>query len=253
MLRTPFCCPFAQSVKICVVENEKQVRTLILLVLNVAETGHPAGKPHAVFIYADGKNGRKQVTLGVGFTEDGGNLEKVLKSYIAKRGTFADQLSTHLRHIGKATLAADKKFHQLLKQAGELDPRMAEAQNEEFNKAYLEPAFSWFTKNGLTLPLSFLVISDSYLHSGGIREALRNRFRESTPSKGGDQKAWVRRYVEARHNWLSNHSNKLLRKTVYRTQCFRNEIARENWMLDRLPIKMHGVAVHLPANPPANA
>ena len=90
-------------------------------------------------------------------------------------------------------------------------------------------------------------------HSGGIREALRNRFRESTPSKGGDEKAWVRSYVEARHNWLSNHSNKLLRKTVYRTQCFRSEIARENWMLDRLPIKMHGVAVHLPANPPANA
>jgi hypothetical protein len=69
-------------------ENEQQVRTLILRVLNVAETGHRDGKPHAVYIYADGKNGRKQVTLGVGFTEDGGNLEKVLNSYIAKKGAF---------------------------------------------------------------------------------------------------------------------------------------------------------------------
>jgi chitosanase len=230
-------------------ENEQQVRTLILRVLNVAETGHPDGKPHAVYIYADGKDGRKQVTLGVGFTEDGGNLEKALKRYIAKKGAFADEFSTYLPQIGKGTLAADKKFHQLLKQAGERDPLMAEAQNEQFNKAYLEPAFNWFTKNGFTLPLSFLVISDSYLHSGGIREALRSKFRESPPAKGGDEKVWVRSYVEARHNWLSNHSNKLLRNTVYRTQCFRSEIARENWALDRLPINIHGVAVNLPANP----
>jgi chitosanase len=234
-------------------ENEQQVRTLILRVLNVAETGHPDGKPHAVYIYADGKNGRKQVTLAVGFTEDGGNLAKVLKSYVAKKGSFADQVSTYIPDIGKGTLATNKQFHQLLKQAGERDPLMAEAQNEQFNKVYLDPAFNWFTKNGFTLPLSFLVISDSYLHSGGIRDALRNTFREGTPSTGGDEKVWVGSYVEARHNWLSNHSNKLLRNTIYRTQALRNEIARGNWMLDRLPINMNGVAVHLPARPSAPA
>ena len=68
---------------------------------------------------------------------------------------------------------------------------MAEAQNEQFNKVYLEPAFDWFTKNGFTLPLSFLVISDSYLHSGGIRAALRSKFKESPPAQGGAEKAWV--------------------------------------------------------------
>jgi chitosanase len=230
-------------------ENEQQVRTLILRVLNVAETGDPDGKPHAVYIYADGKNGRKQVTLGVGFTEDGGNLEKVLKRYIAKKGAFADELSTHLPQIGKGTLAANKGFHQLLKKAGESDPLMVEAQKEVFIKVYLEPAFNWFTKNGFALPLSLLVIADSYLHSGGIREALRKSFRESPPAQGGDEKAWVRSYVEARHNWLSNHSNKLLRNTVYRTKSFREEIAKDNWMLDRFPINMNGVAVYLPANP----
>ena len=229
-------------------ENEQQVRALILRVLNVAETGRPEGKPHAVYIYPDGKNGRKQVTLGVGFTEDGGNLEKVIKRYIAMKGAFANQLSVHLPQIGKGTLAAKKEFHQLLKQAGERDPLMAEAQNEQFNKAYLEPAFNWHSKNGFTLPLSFLVISDSYLHSGGIREELRNKFKESPPANGGDEKAWVKSYIEARYQWLSNHSNKLLRNTVYRTQCFRNEIASENWALERLPIHINGVAVNLPAN-----
>ena len=66
----------------------------------------------------------------------------MLKTYIAKKGSFADQLSTYLPDIGKGTLATNNKFHQLLKQAGERDPLMAEAQNEQFNKAYLEPAFN---------------------------------------------------------------------------------------------------------------
>jgi chitosanase len=238
--------PIEPELEINAMENEQQVRTIIIRVLNVAETGDPEGKPHAVYIYPDGKNGRKQVTLGVGFTEDGGNLEKVIKRYVAKKGVFADQFLTHLPQIGKGTLAGNKKFHQLLKEAGEGDPLMAEAQSEEFSNAYLGPAFNWFTENGFTLPLSFLVISDSYLHSGGIRAALRSKFPESPPSKGGEEKAWVRGYVEARHSWLSNHSNKLLRNTVYRTQTFRNEIARENWLLGKLPITMNGVGVHLP-------
>jgi chitosanase len=173
----------------------------------------------------------------------------VIERYVVKKGVFADQLATYLPHIGKGTLATDKKFHELLKQAGASDPLMAEAQNEQFNKSYLDPAFAWFKKHGFDLPLSFLVIADSYLHSGGIRESLRNRFKESTPAKGGDEKVWIRSYVEARHNWLANHSNNLLRNTIYRTQCFRNELARENWMLAQLPIVMNKVAVNLPSKP----
>jgi chitosanase len=230
-------------------ENEEQIRTIIVRVLSVAETDRAEGKPHAVYIYPDGTGGRKQVTLGIGFTEDGGNLYPVIERYVAKKGVFAGQLATYLPHIGKGTLATNKKFHELLKQAGASDPLMAEAQNEQFRKLYLDPAFAWFKKHGFDLPLSFLVIADSYLHSGGIRESLRNSFKESTPAQGGDEKVWIRSYVEARHNWLANHSNKLLRNTIYRTQCFRNELARENWMLEQLPIVMHGVAVNLPTKP----
>jgi hypothetical protein len=51
----------------------------------------------------------------------------VLNRYIAKKGAFAGQLSTHVPNIGKGILAANKNFHQLLKQAGERDPLMAEA------------------------------------------------------------------------------------------------------------------------------
>jgi pimeloyl-ACP methyl ester carboxylesterase len=230
-------------------ENVERIRTITIRVLSAAETDSADGKPHAVYIYGDGKGGRKQVTLGIGFTEDGGNLYPVIERYVTKKGVFADHLATYLPQIGKGTLAADKKFHELLKQAGARDPLMAEAQNEQFNKSYLDPAFAWFKKHGFDTPLAFLVIADSYLHSGGIRDALRNSFKESTPAQGGNEKVWVRSYVEARHNWLANHSNKLLRNTVYRTQCFRNELARENWMLEQLPIVMNGVGVDLPGSP----
>jgi chitosanase len=230
-------------------ENEQQIRTIIIRVLSAAETDSADGKPHAVYIYGDGKGGRKQVTLGIGFTEDGGNLLPVIERYVTKKGVFADQLANYLPHVGKGTLATDKKFHELLKQAGQRDPLMAEAQNEQFNKSYLDPAFDWFKKHGFDLPLSFLVIADSYLHSGGIRESLRNSFKEPAPAQGGNEKVWIRSYVDARHNWLANHSNKLLRNTVYRTQCFRTELARENWMLEHLPVVMNGVVVNLPASP----
>lgn len=131
-----------------------------------------------------GKGDENKVTLGIGFTEDGGNLLPVIERYVAKKGVFADQLATYLPHIGKGTLATNKKFHELLKQAGASDPLMAEAQNEQFHKSYLDPAFAWFKKHRFDLPLSFLVIADSYLHSGGIRESLRNSFKESTPAQG---------------------------------------------------------------------
>ena len=99
--------------------------------------------------------------LGIGFTEDGGNLLPVIDRYVTKKGVFADQLATYLPDIGKGTLAADKEFHELLKRAGKHGPLMAEAQNEQFNKSYLDPAFDWFKKHGFDLPLSFLVIADS--------------------------------------------------------------------------------------------
>jgi chitosanase len=35
----------------------------------------------------------------------------------------------------------------------------------------------------------------------------------------------------------------VLQNTVYRTQCFKREIARDNWDLSQVPIDAHGVNV----------
>lgn len=43
------------------------------------------------------------------------------------------------------------------------------------------------------------------------------------------------------HEWLSTHSNKLLRNTIYRTTYYKSLLSGEDWMLERAhEIAMHG-------------
>jgi len=88
-----------------------------------------------------------------------------------------------------------------------------------------------------------LVTYDSYIHSGRIPMFLRKRFKELQPLKGGNEKKWITSYVDVRHQWLKYHEKPILRKTIYRTQVFINEIERNNWNLEKLPINANGVKV----------
>ena len=63
------------------------------------------------------------------------------------------------------------------------------------------------------------------------------------PAKGGNEKTWIQQYVDVRHDWLATHPRKVLQNTVYRTQCFKREIARNNWDLSQVPIDANGVNV----------
>ena len=101
-------------------------------------------------------------------------------------------------------------------------------------------------EHGFTLPMSMLVIYDSFIHSGSILPFLRKKFAEPVPAQGGDEKKWIGEYVKARHKWLAGHSKPILRKTIYRTNCYLGEIEGKNWHLTVLPIRMNGIAVHLP-------
>ena len=57
-------------------------------------------------------------------------------------------------------------------------------------------------------------------------------------SKTGERK-WIEEYVKQRRNWLGNHANTLLRKTVYRMDAFRALIADAKWDLT-LPLNVLG-------------
>jgi len=105
------------------------------------------------------------------------------------------------------------------------------------------PRSEWFDENGFTLPLSMLVVSDSFLQSGSMLQFLRNRFKEGPPAKGGREKVFITDYTYVRNNWLFGHSNRAIRNSAYRTRCYLAQINSDNWNLDSLPIVMNGVKV----------
>jgi chitosanase len=218
-------------------------KNLIQSVINVFETGTPEGCYDQLVVYADGVNGTRQVTFGRSQTTEQGNLAQLIDMYVENDGAFADDFEPYLEKIGKVPLADDETFKQLLVRAARKDPLMHDTQDAFFDKVYWTPALQWFERNGFVMALSMLVVYDSYIHSGAVPMFLRRRFAESVPSNGGDEKKWIAEYVAARHAWLKDHVNPLLRKTIYRTRTFLNEIARQDWDLDNLPIDANGTKV----------
>jgi chitosanase len=210
-------------------------------VVNVFETGTIAGDYGAIATYADGPHDVRQVTYGRSQTTEYSNLDELLEMYVKAGGSFSAKLKPYLSKIGVVPLADDKVFKQLLRDAGRTDAVMQKIQDEFFEKRYFQKAVKWADANGFTLPLSMLVIYDSQIHSGGILDFLRKRFVEAPPAKGGDEKKWIKQYVEARQAWLA--ATPKLKGTVYRTKCFQAEIARQNWNLAKLPIDTNGTKV----------
>jgi len=212
-------------------------------IVNTFETGKPGGDYGAISLYADGPHGIRQITFGRSQTTEYGHLRELVARYIDAKGRWSQDLQPYLDRIGADPLVDDAAFKNLLRQAGRKDPLMREVQDRFFDEAYFQPAMRWAEQNGFTLPLSALVIYDSFIHSGSILWSIRQRFAASPPAKGGDEKAWVKQYVDARHEWLGSHANPIVRKTTYRTADFRREIAKGNWDLGQLPILANGVDV----------
>jgi chitosanase len=207
-------------------------------VLNIAEQGTqtiPYGK---VEVMPDGKGGRNQVTLSVGFTQDGGNLGKVIDRYVSEGGIYAKELSSY--SMSNSGLSYNATFKGLLVKAGG-DPTMQRIQEELYTTLYIGPAIKWGESEGFVEPLSFLVICDSFLHSGSMLTFLRNRFSEKTPKWGGSEPVWIAQYIDVREKWLATHSNKLLRNTVYRTNYYRQLVNLGDWgLLEHHKLAMNG-------------
>lgn len=226
------------------ISAENKIR--ILSVLSIFETGDRDGNYGDVTVLKDGTdtvtNERiLQITYGRHQTTEGSFLKELLTNYVDNKGQFADDIRPFIPKIGNGALAKNETFLNLLRKAGKEDSIMQDTQDALFEEKYYEPALEFFTVNGFTLPLSMLVIYDSQIHSGGKWEkgillSLRKKFSEVPPRKGGLEKAWIKAYVNVRHEWLSTHRDETLRKTNYRTKAFLNEIERDNWDLSQ-PVK----------------
>jgi chitosanase len=215
--------------------------SFIRRILSVAETGKPEWDAGATYFYNDGPGGKNQATLSIGFTASG-NLKKVLQRYIEKSGLFAAQFSPYVALLPGNLLPNNKEFARTCREAG-ADPLFKEIQTECFEDFYMAPAFTWAAKYGFSLPLSYLVIADSFLHSGSMLDFLMNSFSEKKPSAGGNEKKWIKDYLDARRKWLANHSNKILNATVYRADCYVKELVTGNWDLGTDSVAMHGTKV----------
>jgi chitosanase len=212
-------------------------------IINVFETGSIVGDYSNISIFDDGPDDIRQITYGRAQTTEYGNLRQLVQMYVDGGGLLAEQLRPFVPRIGLSALVDDQTFKGLLRRAGAEDPIMRSTQDVFFEQVYFQPALRWANDNGFTLPLSMLVIYDSFIHSGSIRELLRSRFEELLPARGGREKVWIQQYVQVRHNWLANHPKPILRKTIYRTRDLLREIGRDNWTLALLPISANGVPV----------
>lgn len=219
-----------------------EIKRKIERIVNVFETGTPEGRYDLLVVMNDGPGGRPQITFGRSQTTEYGNLKQLVRMYCDQGGTYAQALLPWIARIGAEPLHDNNVFKNLLREAARNDPRMRSIQDRFFDEVYFTPARQFFDSNGFTLPLSLLVIYDSYIHSGRVPDFLRRRFGEKVPVAGGNEKEWITRYVDVRHQWLKYHSNEILRKTTYRTQCFKDQIAAGNWLLDK-PVIANGVSV----------
>lgn len=221
----------------------EQQKRICEQIINVFETGSVEGDYAAISIFADGPHGIRQVTYGRSQTTEYGNLDQLIESYVQADGLYSSRLKPYIALCGVKPLVEDETFKQLLREAGNNDPVMRKVQDDFFDERFFKRAMQWADNNGFIWPLSVLVIYDSFIHSGSIPDFLRKRFSEPSPANNGDERTWIKQYVDARQDWLATASNRVLHATVYRTQCFKNEIAKNNWDLSQLPIDAHGVSV----------
>lgn len=203
------------------------------------ETGNPKGNYGQVDIYNDGPHETKQITYGKACTTQFGHLPELLKNYVAANGKYAHDIEVRLPLKSKSW--QDDLLVKTLKLSGD-DPIMVECQDKLFDEKYWNPSQKWAEFNGFSSNLARLVIYDSFIHSGGILDFLRKRFSAATPKNGGSEKEWIAQYVNARHDWLSNHLNKVLQKTIYRTNDMKRAISVKDWNLD-LTFVANGIKV----------
>lgn len=219
-------------------------------VLSIFETGRvPTPQSYQTCtILADGAGisyGKHQAT------DRAGSLDKIVDLYIQKGGQHAEELKQYVPRLSanesakvdpRKPPAWAKYLVGVLSECGK-DPIMQQAQDEVFDAGYWVPAVGHTSSLGIKTALGHLVIYDTCIHSGpgGIAN-IRSRFPEASPSKGGDEKAWVSAYITARRSWLASSANPIVQKTVYRMDALADLVKAGKWDLE-VPLVVRSVKI----------
>jgi chitosanase len=210
-----------------------QQKTMIQQIVNVFETGKLEGD-YSCITNDPGdlgglSYGKQQVTL------NGGNLYVLLNKYIENGGSYSEQLSPFMDRIKSRDKTLNEDCDDLVEilKAASNDEIMIKTQDQVFDTVYWDKAFNEF-KSNFEYPLTMAVIYDSLIHGSfsTVRQGI-----DAT-----DEKSWTQEYVTKRRNWLADHKNKLLHKTVYRMDTFQKLIDADNWQLES-PITVQGVVI----------
>jgi chitosanase len=214
----------------------------IKAIVNVFETGQPAGNYSAVTVLAGDSGhltyGRSQSALGAG------TLFELLSQYSVSPGAkFAAQIELYLPRLQArdTSLDNDANLKNILREAG-ADPVMQAEQDRFFDSNYFEPACASASQCGLSSALASAVVYDSHVQGswGAMRDAT-NKKCGAPGSNGVTEQQWVKTYVETRRQWLMN-SHAPLPTTAYRMDTFLSLIQGDKWALE-LPIQVHGVTI----------
>lgn len=224
-------------------------------IVGVFETGKAGGgDPSTVTILPDGAG----ITYGKHQATDHRNtLDSIVLEYIGQGGVHAECLRGYLPYLARNSSVSEDPRHPseearglmaVLAEAGK-DIAMRRAQDAVFDRLYWDPMVALAKSLRLVEPLTYAVLYDTTVHSGlGGIDTIRVRFREVPPSRGGEEHAWTRAYVEARRAWLAGFVGKspahtgAVRATVYRMDTFRELLRNENWGLNK-PIRILSVDV----------
>lgn len=223
----------------------QEIKNLSESIVNVFETGSKRGDYSNISIYHDGPNNVIQLTYGRSQTTEYGHLPELLNNYVRQydpnnEPAYVSIIRHQSIYLGSPKAQPYDKLKAALKLAGN-DPIMQTCQDNLFELRYWQPAYEWFESHGFLLPLSMAVIYDSFIHSGGILQFLRDRFEAMTPIDGGDEKAWIKEYLATRAEWLQDNVRTILRDTIYRPNFFLSQIQRDNWNLDKFSISVQGL------------
>jgi hypothetical protein len=241
-------------------------KTAISQILATWETGSPTAGYKVISILADGAGFSGGVHQA---TDKGGNLDRILQTYIDMHGKFASEFAPFQDELA-ANLSAgvDPKnppawavdFMKLWRKAAGEDAWFCRAQDQVFDAAYWAPCAQQCEAMKLALPVSWGVCYDICIQSGpGGLPPMRRLFAEAPPSGGGDEKVWVRALVGARRKWLAEFVSgakdpvkkasheKLVRNTVYRMDGWLDIIGKGNWMLTTpFSVPLKGGRVEIP-------
>lgn len=190
-------------------------------------------------------------------TDRSDSLDAIVMRYIDLNGPLADRLKPYLPQLEadfsskvdpKNPPGAVRDLMAILAEAGK-DPVMQRAQDDVFYENYWTPAVQKCVAMKLVMPLSYLAVYDTCIHSGpGRVDSLRKVFPQSPPSGGGDEKGWTRAFLIARRNWLANFTSPdaakqaLVRRTAGRVEAILKIVDAGNWAL-QTPLTYRGVTV----------